>query len=100
MKASPRQFFVLCATGDQGRAIALGIHDAEEPERLGFGVQELMRRVRGDINHIESFDGMAAFTDLHLSPASNADDYMFMFMAFVAAEALGGDLEIAEVEQG
>jgi hypothetical protein len=83
---------------DRTGAIAFGVYDAEEAERLRSGRAKLVGLVGSDVNRIHRSEFKFPTSDLHTAAAANADYDMRMMMAFQAGEAASFEFEVAHME--
>jgi hypothetical protein len=83
---------------DRTGAIAFGVYDTEEPERLCAGGAKLVGLVGSDVNSIHRSEPKFSTGDLHASAAAQADDDMRMMMSFQAGEASRFEFKVAHME--
>jgi len=83
---------------DRTGAIAFGVYDAEEAERLCSARVKLVGLVGSDVNRIHRSEFKLPTSDLHPAAAAKADYDMRMMMAFQAGEAPGFEFKVAHME--
>jgi hypothetical protein len=83
---------------DRTGAIAFGVDDAEEAERLCSGRAKLVGLVGSDVNRIHRSELKLPVRDLYAAAAAQPDYDMRMMMAFQAGEAPGFEFKVTHME--